>query len=85
MKYLCLLFVISISAFVFANDEKETEQERELGITFIKVDELTRADKKKLILDLPDYNEDTLAKEIEINEKYHDNLKYQDHHIKKSM
>lgn len=69
-----------LATFIYADEE-----EKELGITFIQVDELTRADKKKLILDLPDYNEETLAKEIEINEKYHDNLKYQNHHIKKNM
>ena len=67
-----LLFITLFSTIVLASEAEE----RELGIQLIEIDSIPMAD-EQLKLKLPDYHQETLAKEIEINEQYHhENLKY---------
>ena len=79
MLILSVMLVLSFASY--ANEQEE----RELGIQLIEIESIPMAD-EQIKLKLPDYNQDTLAKEIEINEQYHhNNLKYDFRGIKTDL
>lgn len=73
LLYLLTFLSLSVAA---SNDALLPDIQPELGIAPIEIEEPKKGD-EEITLDLPDYNEDTIAKKIEINKKHrHKDLKY---------